>query len=210
LLFRCSKSGRFVAWATHFPQAKPAESLRFRYEIGREIPDSREVHVRRELGVTRRREEREEGEVMHDLEDLARVVVDCGYNIHIKLGPGLLESVYEALLAAKLTAAGLRVERQKAIPLTYEGLTLAEGFRADLIIEDSLIVEIKSVENLAPVHAKQLLTYLRLTKQPLGLLINFGCGTFRDGVKRVVNGHTNFAASRLRVHQNQPGGSRPA
>jgi iron complex transport system substrate-binding protein len=164
LLFRCSKSGRFVAWATHFPQAKPAESLRFRYEIGREIPDSREGHVRRELGVTRSREEREEGEVMHDLEDLARVVVDCGYNIHIKLGPGPLESVYEALLAAKLTAAGLRVERQKAIPLTYEGLTLAEGFRADLIIEDSLIVEIKSVENLAPVHAKQLLTYLRLTK----------------------------------------------
>jgi iron complex transport system substrate-binding protein len=114
------------------------------------------------------------------------------------------------LLAAKLTAAGLRVERQKAIPLTYEGLTLAEGFRADLVIEDSLIVEIKSVENLAPVHAKQLLTYLRLTKQPLGLLINFGCGTFRDGVKRVVNGHTNFAGSRLRVYQNQPGGSRPA
>jgi hypothetical protein len=119
LLFRCSKSGRFVAWATHFPQAKPAESLRFRYEIGREIPDSREVHVRRELGVTRRREEREEishegtkarrhegtkarRENMADIEELARAAVDCGYKVHQALGPGLLESVYETVLAASL------------------------------------------------------------------------------------------------------------
>lgn len=81
---------------------------------------------------------------------------------------------------------------------------LPEAFRADLIVEGSLIVEIKSVERLAAVHGKQLLTYLRLTKQPLGLLINFGAAVFRDGVKRVVNGHTNFASSRLRVHQNRP------
>jgi iron complex transport system substrate-binding protein len=133
---------------------------------------------------------------MHDLEDLARAVVDCGYNIHVNLGPGLLESAYEAVLAAKLTAGGLRVQRQKSIPLKYEGPTFAKAFRADLVIEDALIVEIKSVEKLAPLHAKQLLTYLRLTKEPLGLLIKFGCGTFRDGIKRVVNGHTNFASSR--------------
>jgi GxxExxY protein len=139
---------------------------------------------------------------MHNVEELARIVVDCSYRLHTDLGPGMLESVYEAFLAAKLAKANLRVDRQKPIPVEYEGLKLADGFRADLIIEDSLIVEIKSVEHLAPVHSKQLLTYLRLTKQPLGLLINFGSARFRDGVKRVVNGHTNFASSRLRVHQN--------
>ena len=138
---------------------------------------------------------------MHDLEDLARAVVDCGYKIHVDLGPGMLESVYELILAAKLAALDMKVERQKPIPIEYEGFTLAEGFRADLVVGGSLIVEIKSVEQLAPVHGKQLLTYLRLTKQPLGLLLNFGAATFRDGVKRVVNGHTNFASSRLRVHQ---------
>lgn len=139
---------------------------------------------------------------MHNVEELARIVVDCSYRLHTDLGPGMLESVYEAFLAAKLAKANLRVDRQKPIPVEYEGLKLADGFRADLIIEDSLIVEIKSVEHLAPVHSKQLLTYLRLTKQPLGLLINFGSARFREGVKRVVNGHTNFASSRLRVHQN--------
>ena len=87
---------------------------------------------------------------------------------------------------------------------------LPDAFRADLIVEDSLVVEIKSVEQLAPVHAKQLLTYLRLMKQPLGLLVNFGAPVFRDGVKRIVNGHTNFASSRLRVHQESISEERPA
>ena len=162
-------------------------------------------HDDKMLGFTRSREEREEGEGLYDIEELARVVVDCGFKLHVDLGPGLLESVYEALLAAKLQASGLRVDRQRPIPIEYEDLTVAEGFRADLMIEDMLIVEIKSVERLAPVHAKQLLTYLRLTKQPLGLLINFGSATFRDGVKRIVNGHTNFASSRLRVHNQRSG-----
>jgi iron complex transport system substrate-binding protein len=139
---------------------------------------------------------------LHTPEELARIVVDCGFGIHKELGPGLLENVYEAVLAAMLVEVGMHVDRQKPISITYNGLLLQNAFRADLIVEKSLIVEIKSVEQLAPVHGKQLLTYLRLTKQPLGLLINFGAPTFRDGVKRVVNGHTNFASSSLRVHQN--------
>lgn len=138
---------------------------------------------------------------MQNPEELARTVVDCGFRLHKDLGPGLLEGVYEAILAAMLAKAGLQIDRQKLIPIDYNGLVIADGFRADLIVEGSLIIEIKSVEQLVPVHGKQLLTYLRLMKQPLGLLLNFGAPTFRDGVKRVVNDHTNFASSRLRVHQ---------
>ena len=128
-------------------------------------------------------------------------MVDCGFRLHKDLGPGLLESVYEAILTAVLSDLGFHVDRQKPIPIEYNGLALPDAFRADLIVENSLIIEIKSVEQLAPVHGKQLLTYLRLLKQPLGLLLNFGAPTFRDGIKRIVNGHTNFASSRLRVHQ---------
>jgi iron complex transport system substrate-binding protein len=133
---------------------------------------------------------------LHDPEELARTAVDCGFKLHTDLGPGLLETV---ILAAMLIEAGLRVDRQKPIGIEYGGLVLPDAFRVDLIVENSLIIEIKSVEQFAPVHGKQLLTYLRLTKQPLGLLFNFGAPVFRDGVKRVVNGHTNFASSRLRV-----------
>ncbi len=138
---------------------------------------------------------------MNDIEELARVAVDFGLKIHKQLGPGLLESVYESVLALEFGRAGLGVERQKPIPVEYEGLIMGEGFRADLVIEQSLIIEVKSVERLMPVHGKQLLTYLRLAKQPVGLLMNFGCATFREGLKRVVNDHTNFASSRLRVNQ---------
>ena len=129
---------------------------------------------------------------MTDIEDLARRVIDCGFHIHKRLGPGLLESVYETVLAASLTRDGMSVERQKPIPIEFEGLSISDGFRADLVIEKSLIVEVKSVERTAPIHAKQLLTYLRLTEQPLGLLMNFGCETFREGLKRVVNGPSAF------------------
>lgn len=139
---------------------------------------------------------------MRDIEELARVAVDCGFKIHKDLGPGLLESVYEAILAASLLRKGVRVDRQKPIAIEYDGLVLGEGFRADLLVEGQLIIEIKSLERLAPVHGKQLLTYLRLAKQPLGLLMNFGGATFRDGIKRVVNDHKNFAPSRLRVNQS--------
>ncbi|MGN6850215.1 MAG: GxxExxY protein [Sphingomicrobium sp.] len=135
---------------------------------------------------------------MINVEELAKQTIDCGFHIHKKLGPGLLESVYEAVLAASLHRMGLLVERQKPIAIEFEGLTIADGFRADLVIENQLIIEVKSVERTAPVHAKQLLTYLRLTEQPLGLLMNFGCETFRDGLKRVVNGPSNFIPARPR------------
>jgi iron complex transport system substrate-binding protein len=127
------------------------------------------------------------------LEELASIAVDCGFHIHKDLGPGLLESVYEAVLAEALSQRGLGVARQQSVPISFRGITLPEAFRADIVIENSLVIEVKSVERNAPVHAKQLLTYLRLMKQPLGLLMNFGCETFRDGVKRVVNGHNSFA-----------------
>ena len=139
---------------------------------------------------------------MRQLEEAARIAVDCGYRIHTSLGPGLLESVYEALLALELNRAGLQVERQVPIPINYEGLALTEGFRADILVDRSLIIEVKSVEKISSVHGKQLLTYLRLAKQPLGLLMNFCNATIREGLKRVVNGHVDFASSRLRVHQN--------
>jgi len=140
---------------------------------------------------------------MVDLEELAHVAVDCGFKIHSDLGPGMLETFYEAVLAGALVKRGLTVERQKPIAVEYDGMTFVEGFRADLVVEHTLIIEVKSVERLSPVHGKQLITYLRLTEQPLGLLMNFGAPTFREGVRRVVNNHTDFASSRLRVNQNR-------
>ena len=130
---------------------------------------------------------------MPGIEEIASVAVDCGFHLHKDLGPGLLESVYEVLLTEALVQQGLAVNRQQAVPISFRGTVLPEAFRADLIVENSLIIEVKSVERNAPVHAKQLLTYLRLMKQPLGLLMNFGCEIFRDGIKRVVNGHNGFA-----------------
>lgn len=129
---------------------------------------------------------------MTDIEELAQRTIDCGFHIHKRLRPGLLESVYEAVLAASLERAGLRVERQKPIAIEFDGLFIADGFRADIVVDGRLIVEVKSVERSAPVHGKQLLTYLRLTEQPLGLLMNFGCETFREGLKRVVNGPSAY------------------
>lgn len=122
-----------------------------------------------------------------ELEAIAKDVVDASMNLHMQLGPGLLESVYTVLLEKKLTERGYRVEREKPIPLVFEGVNFEMGFRADLIINSCFIVELKSVEKLAPVHAKQLLTYLKLTKTRLGLLINFGEEVLKNGIKRVVN-----------------------
>lgn len=138
-----------------------------------------------------------------EIEEIAREAVDCGYKLHTGLGPGLLESVYEAVLAKLLAERGLFVERQKSIPIVFEGLQFDEGFRADLLVEGKLLIELKSVENIAPVHSKQVLTYLRLLNLPLGLLMNFGAPTFKDGIKRIVNNHSNFASSRLRVHNKE-------
>ena len=139
---------------------------------------------------------------MSDLEELARQAVDCGFRIHKELGPGLLESVYETLLAADLSRKGLIVDRQKPIDFEFGGMCFRDSFRLDLMLEGRLIIEIKSVDQLAPVHGRQLLTYLRLAKPPLGLLMNFGGEVFRGGVKRVVNNHACFAPSRLRVNQD--------
>lgn len=126
---------------------------------------------------------------MKDIEAIATTVVDTAFHIHRDLGPGLLETVYEAVLAKMLRERGLSVERQKAVPIQYAGLTFDEGFRADLVVEGCLVVELKSVEKIAAVHGKQLLTYLRLMGHSLGLLINFGAPLFKEGVRRVVNDH---------------------
>ena len=124
-----------------------------------------------------------------DVEELARIAVDCGYKLHDALGPGLLESVYEACLFHSLAERGLFVERQKPVPIRFNGLILQEGFRADLLIEGTLLIELKSTEAHAPVHAKQVLTYIRLLDLPLGLLMNFGAPTFKDGVRRLANNY---------------------
>jgi GxxExxY protein len=124
-----------------------------------------------------------------DIEELAAIVIDCGFLLHKKLGPGLLESVYEAIMADQLARRGLLVQRQVPIPIRYDGIELAEGFRADLLVERLLLVELKSVERLSPLHGKQVLTYLRLLDRPLGLLIDFGGETFKEGAKRIVNNH---------------------
>jgi GxxExxY protein len=126
---------------------------------------------------------------MWDVENIARIAVDCGLRIHRDLGPGLLESVYETVLAGSLLRAGLTVDRQKPIAIEYDGMIFRDGFRADLVVEDRVLIEVKSVERLAPVHAKQLLTYLRLSGRPLGLLMNFGGMSFRDGLRRLANNY---------------------
>ncbi|RMH28889.1 MAG: GxxExxY protein [Candidatus Hydrogenedentota bacterium] len=136
-------------------------------------------------------------------EEASAVVVDTAYRLHKDLGPGLLESVYEVVLERLLRQAGLQVERQKIVAFDYAGMHFDEGLRVDLLVEGCLIVELKSVEHLTPVHAKQLLTYLRLMKLPLGLLINFGAPTFREGCKRIVNDHHEIACSQLRVNQKE-------
>lgn len=146
---------------------------------------------------------------MRDVEELASIAVDCGLMVHRELGPGLLESVYEAVLSHCLAERGLEVVRQMPISIHYRGLELREGFKADIVVNDLLIIEIKSVERVAPVHGKQLLTYLRLAKLPVGLLMNFGGATFKEGLRRVVNNHTDFATSRLRVNQRPDQANEP-
>ena len=124
---------------------------------------------------------------MHE-NQLAKKIVDAAYQVHTKLDPGLFESVYEVVLAQELTEKGLAEESQIAIPIHYNDLVFDEGFRADIIVENSVIIELKSIETINPVHKKQLLTYLRLSDMKLGLLINFGAALIKNGIFRVVNG----------------------
>jgi GxxExxY protein len=119
--------------------------------------------------------------------EVAKEIVDAAYQIRTRLGAGLLESVYEAVMAYELKQRGLRFERQKPIPVVYEDVHLEEGFRADFIVEDLVIIELKSVESIAPVHKKQLLTYLRLSNKHLGLLINFNTDLIKNGITRIAN-----------------------
>ena len=122
-----------------------------------------------------------------DENEIARAVLDAAFRIHTKLGPGLLESVYESVLAYELTKRGFDVARQVSIPIRYDNLIFDEGFRLDLLVDDAVVVELKSVEAFAPVHAKQVITQLRLSGKRLGLLINFGEVHLRNGIKRLVN-----------------------
>jgi GxxExxY protein len=130
----------------------------------------------------------------HDIEWLAKAAIDCGFQLHDDIGPGLLETAYEAFLATLLAERGLRVEVQKPVPVTYRGVVIRNAFRADILVEQRLVIEVKSVERLAPVHSKQLLTYLRLMDQPLGLLMNFGADLFRNGLKRIINNRSDYVA----------------
>lgn len=125
-----------------------------------------------------------------ELERLATAVVDSSYVLHTNLGPGLLESAYEVLLHEELRSRGIEAARQVSIPLRYKSVIIDNAFKIDLLIENRLIVELKSVERLMPVHGKQVLTYLRLMKLPLGLRVNFGDTVLRTGIKRIANDYT--------------------
>ena len=136
-----------------------------------------------------------------ELDDITGAIVDAAVQIHRTLGPGLLESVYEGLLACELERRGIRADRQLLIRFSYDGIDVGDAFRADLVVEECVIVEVKAQERLAPVHARQVLTYLRLMNLRVGLLLNFGGETMREGVKRVVNNYTASSPSLLRVNQ---------
>jgi GxxExxY protein len=119
--------------------------------------------------------------------ELSKISVDIAFKIHNKLGPGLLESVYEEIMYYELQKAGLYVERQKGIPVVWDGFKMELGFRADLIVGNKLIIELKSVELISPIHPKQLLTYLKITGMKLGLLINFNESLIKNGITRIAN-----------------------
>lgn len=122
------------------------------------------------------------------LNDISGEILDAAIAVHQELGPGLLESVYEVILAHELKSRGLRAERQIIVPIEYRGLRFEEGYRIDLLVEDTVVVEIKSVEEITKVHHKQLLTYLRMMDKPLGLLLNFNVHLMKEGVSRIANG----------------------
>jgi GxxExxY protein len=139
---------------------------------------------------------------MRDIDEITGDVIDIALRLHRDLGGGLLESAYELLLAAKLELMDYKVERQCPVDIAFEGVNIKGAFRIDLLIDSRLIIELKSVERLNAAHSKQVLTYLRLTNQPVGLLINFGGATLKEGLKRIVNDHKPSASPRLRVNQN--------
>ncbi|WP_026091851.1 GxxExxY protein [Porphyrobacter sp. AAP82] len=132
-----------------------------------------------------------------DLDALARTIVDTAYRLHRDLGPGLLESAYEALLAARLERDGILVDRQVPVDAKFDGIVLPSAYKIDLLVERSIVIEIKSVERASPAHAKQALTYIMLGGFPLGFVTNFGTPMFKDGVKRLINNTAPLATWRL-------------
>ena len=146
---------------------------------------------------------------MKEIDEITGDVLDVALRLHRELGPGLLESVYETLLARRLQSFGYDVVSQQLISAEFEGARFEAAFRADLLVDGRLLIEVKSVERLLPVHSKQLLTYLRLMKQPVGLLINFGGETLKEGIRRVVNEYRPSAplpsSPRLRVNEPSSG-----
>ena len=128
-----------------------------------------------------------EGNSTNQIDRIAKEVVDAAFKVHSSLGPGLLESAYETCLAHELTKRGYRVERQKAQPVIYDGLEIEVGYRLDLLVEDLIIIELKAVEQLAPIHQAQLLTYLKLSSKQLGFLMNFNVPMIKDGIRRIAN-----------------------
>ena len=130
---------------------------------------------------------------MHEINQITGTIVNVAYDVHGKLGPGLVEKVYETVLERALLQKGLRVERQKPISFEFDGMRFDDAFCVDLLVEDQVVVELKSVEKISPLHQKQLLTYLRLLNLPVGLLINFGSASLNQGVQRIANAHAESA-----------------
>jgi GxxExxY protein len=139
------------------------------------------------------------------LDDITGTVVDAAVKIHRALGPGLLESVYAAVLTRTLVRQGFKVERQKVVRFEYDGMIFEDGLRIDLVVDDRVLIELKSIERLAPVHGKQVLTYLRLSNLQVGLLINFGGATLKEGLQRIVNNLPPSASPHLRVNRCSTG-----
>ncbi len=135
-----------------------------------------------------------------EIDEITEAIIDEAMGIHKNLGPGLLESVYEIVLARKLIMRGLDVATQKPISFDYEGIHFEKGFLCDLLVENTVVVELKSVEIIHPVHQKQLLTYLKLMNLEVGLLINFGGATLKQGLQRVVNHHLSSPNSKLKIN----------
>jgi GxxExxY protein len=129
-------------------------------------------------------EHRAHGEILY--KEISDLILDCAFRVHRNLGPGLLESVYEICLAHELAKAGLFFERQKEIPINYDGIEIPAGYRLDLVVQDLVIVELKAIDQLAPIHLAQMMTYLKLSNLRLGLLINFNVKLLKDGIKRVA------------------------
>ncbi len=132
---------------------------------------------------------------MKHIDEVTGDVIGLAMRVHTGLGPGLFESVYETVLAAKLMELGYQIDRQLPVNFEFEGTQFVNAFKIDLLVDRQLIVEIKSVENSSPLHAKQLLTYMRLMKLPVGLVINFGCLSLKDGIRRLVNNYSDSAKS---------------